>query len=69
MQTKSLSRGDARDFTQGSIFGKLLRLPMAYIMSIQPDASLTNIGLAVPTATVVGIVICTIYYRRMQKQL
>ena len=42
---------------------------MAYIMSIQPDASLTNIGLAVPTATVVGIVICTIYYRRMQKQL
>jgi putative MATE family efflux protein len=54
---------------QGLVQSFLIRLPMAYIMSIQPDASLTNIGLAVPTATVVGIVICTIYYRRMQKQL
>ena len=33
----------------------LVRLPMAYIMSIQPNASLTMIGLSAPTSTVVGI--------------
>ena len=30
---------------------------MAYIMSIQPNASLTMIGLAAPTSTVVGIIL------------
>ncbi len=47
----------------------LVRLPMAYIMSIQPDASLTWVGAASPTATVFGIILCTIYYRWMQKQM
>ena len=30
---------------------------MAYIMSIQPNASLTMIGLAAPTSTLVGVVL------------
>ena len=37
----------------------LVRIPMSYFMSIQPDASLTKIGLAAPTATVFGIILCS----------
>ena len=40
----------------------LVRIPMSYFMSIQPDASLTKIGLAAPTATVFGIILCSIYF-------
>lgn len=41
--------------TQGLIQTLLVRLPLAYFMSIQPNASLTKIGLAAPVATIVGI--------------
>jgi putative MATE family efflux protein len=47
---------------QGLAQSFLVRLPMSYIMSIRPNASLTGIGLAAPTATVFGIILCTIYY-------
>ena len=40
----------------------LVRIPMSYFMSIQPDASLTKIGLAAPTATMFGIILCSIYF-------
>ncbi|MCB7318615.1 MATE family efflux transporter [Lacrimispora sp. 210928-DFI.3.58] len=40
----------------------LVRLPMSYFMSIQPNASLTNIGLAAPSATVFGIVINVVFF-------
>ncbi|MDD7389944.1 MAG: MATE family efflux transporter [Lachnospiraceae bacterium] len=40
----------------------LVRLPMSWYMSIQPDASLTNIGLAAPSATVFGILINGLYF-------
>ena len=40
----------------------LVRLPMSYLMSIQPDASLTMIGLAAPSATVFGILVNLVYY-------
>jgi len=52
---------------QGLAQSFLVRLPVSYIMSIQPNASLTMIGLAAPSATVFGILLCTIYYRRMMK--
>lgn len=39
----------------------IVRLPVSYIMSIQPDASLTNIGLAAPCATTFGILIDVVY--------
>lgn len=42
---------------QGLIQTILVRLPMAYFMSIQPDASLTQIGLAAPVSTAVGILL------------
>ena len=42
---------------QGLVQTLLVRLPMAYFMSIQPNASLTKIGLAAPTSTAVGVVL------------
>ena len=53
---------------QGLTQTLLVRLPMAYIMSIQPHASLTNIGLAAPTSTVVGIVLNVIFFIYMNKK-
>lgn len=47
---------------QGIAQSFIVRLPMSYIMSIQPDASLSMIGLAAPAATVFGIMINLIYY-------
>lgn len=57
---------------QGLVQTLLVRLPMAYVMSIQPDASLTMIGLAAPTSTAVGIVlnVCFfLYLERKEKNL
>ena len=54
---------------QGLVQTLLVRLPMAYVMSIQPNASLTLIGLAAPTSTVVGILLNIgfyIYFNRQQ---
>ena len=42
---------------QGLIQTLLVRLPLAYYLSIQPNASLTKIGISAPVATVVGIVL------------
>lgn len=53
---------------QGLAQSFLIRLPLSYIMSIQPDASLTGIGLAAPAATVFGIVLCFVYYKKMEKE-
>ena len=47
---------------QGLIQTLLVRLPLAYYMSIQPDASLTKIGFAAPVATMFGIVLNMILY-------
>ena len=42
---------------QGLAQTLLVRLPLAYYMSIQPNASLTMIGLAAPVATAFGILL------------
>ena len=47
---------------QGLVQTLLVRLPLAYVMSIQPHASLTKIGLAAPVATSFGIVLNVIFY-------
>lgn len=54
---------------QGVVQTLLVRLPLAYIMSIQPNASLTYIGLAAPVATCFGIVINVIYYHKMKRHM
>jgi putative MATE family efflux protein len=47
----------------------IVRLPMSYIMSIQPDASLTMIGLAAPSATIFGILINVCFFFYFTKKL
>ena len=53
--------------TQGLIQTLLVRLPFAYLMSIQPDASLTMIGLAAPVSTMVGIMLNICFYIYLNK--
>ena len=52
---------------QGLIQTLLVRLPLAYFMSIRPDASLTKIGLAAPVATVTGIILNVGFYIYMNR--
>ena len=53
---------------QGPVQTLLVRLPMAYIMSIQPNANLTMIGLAAPTSTVVGIVLNVCFFLALERR-
>ena len=52
---------------QGLVQTLLVRLPMAYIMSIQPNASLTMIGLSAPTSTAVGILLNICFFRWLKR--
>lgn len=54
---------------QGLAQSFLIRLPVSYFMSVQPNASLTSIGLAAPMVTVFGIVLCLCYYRYINKEI
>ena len=54
---------------QGLTQTLLVRLPLAYFMSIQPDASLTKIGLAAPVSTAVGIVLNVLFFICFQRKL
>ena len=47
---------------QGLVQTLLVRLPLAYVMSIQPNASLTKIGLAAPASTAVGVLLNIGFY-------
>ena len=47
---------------QGLVQTLLVRLPLAYFMSVQPNASLTRIGLAAPASTTVGIILNVCFY-------
>lgn len=47
---------------QGLVQTLLARLPLAYCMSIQPNASLTKIGLAALVSTAVGILLNVAFY-------
>lgn len=53
---------------QGLVQTLLVRLPLAYYMSIQPDASLTKIGFAAPVATIFGIVLNVCFYIWMNRK-
>ncbi len=45
----------------------LVRLPVSWYMSSRPGASLTAIGAAAPSATVLGIILSLIFYFRMNR--
>ena len=53
---------------QGLVQTLLVRLPLAYVMSIQPNASLTKIGLAAPASTTVGILLNVGFYIYLNRQ-
>ncbi|MBO5303999.1 MAG: MATE family efflux transporter [Lachnospiraceae bacterium] len=47
----------------------LVRMPMSYVMSIKENASLAEIGLAAPAATLFGIVINVVFYLYYTKKM
>ena len=53
---------------QGLIQTLLVRLPLAYFMSIQPNASLTKIGLAAPISTIVGIILNVGFFLYLERE-
>ena len=53
---------------QGLIQTLLVRLPFAYVMSIQPNASLTKIGLAAPVSTLVGVILNVGFYLHLDRK-
>ena len=53
---------------QGLVQTLLVRLPFAYMMSIQPNASLTKIGLAAPVSTTVGIILNVLFYLYLSRK-
>lgn len=54
---------------QGLVQTLLVRLPLSYYMSIQPNASLTQIGLAAPIATITGIILNVCFYIYLNKKM
>lgn len=52
---------------QGLVQTLLVRLPLAWVMSIQPDASLTAIGLSAPIATTAGIILNVCFFIHLQR--
>lgn len=53
---------------QGLIQAFLVRIPITWFMSRKPDVTLTDIGVAVPAATMCGILMCVIYYVVLEKR-
>ncbi len=53
---------------QGLVQTLLVRLPLAYFMSIQPNASLTRIGMAAPCSTAVGILLNVGFFIYLSRQ-
>lgn len=54
---------------QGLVQTLLVRLPVSYFMNIQPNASLTKIGLAAPVSTAVGVVLNIGFFLYLNKKL
>ncbi len=52
---------------QGIIGAFLVRIPIAFLMSRQPNPSMFHIGLATPCSTVLQVVLCLIWFRRANR--
>ena len=48
---------------QGLVGALLVRMPVAYLMSLRPEPTLFSIGLATPLASLASIILCFIYFR------
>lgn len=53
---------------QGLVQTLLVRLPLAYVMSIQPNANLTKIGFSAPAATLFGIILNLVFFLWLGRQ-
>ncbi len=53
---------------QGLVGALLVRMPVAYLMSLRAEPTLFSIGLATPLASFVSIVLCILYFRRTSEQ-
>lgn len=53
---------------QGLVQTLLVRLPLAWVMSIQTDASLTAIGLSAPVATAAGILLNILFFIHLERK-
>jgi putative MATE family efflux protein len=49
---------------QGLSAAFLVRIPFAYIMSLQPNVTILHIGLSAPVASLFSVIICVVYYKR-----
>ena len=54
--------------TQGLIAAFLVRIPFSYFISQMEGATLFDIGLASPLATLISIVLCLFYYRYINQR-
>ena len=54
---------------QGLIQSLVIRLLVSYLMSIRENATLTGIGIAAPSATILGIIMCSAYYIYVNKKI
>ena len=59
--------GSTAGLSAVSTGSQVLNLPFAYCMSIQPNASLTKIGLAAPVSTTVGIALNVAFYLHLNQ--
>ena len=54
---------------QGIVGAFLVRIPVAYVMSKIEPVSLFRVGLAIPSSTIVQIIICGVYLFFLSKTL
>jgi len=47
---------------QGLVGALMVRMPVAYLMSLRPEPTLFSIGLATPLASLVSIILCFSYF-------
>lgn len=53
---------------QGILGAFAIRIPVSYLMSRQPEASLFQVGLAIPLSTVMQIALCSAYFLYPEKR-
>ena len=53
---------------QGIIGAFAVRVPVSFLMSTLEPVSLFHIGLATPCSTVLQIILCLLFYRRLRKK-
>ena len=54
---------------QGLVGALLVRMPVAYLMSLRPEPTLFSIGLATPLASITSILLCIVYFLRTRAAL